>query len=43
MTEGDKEQPALPRDVLIGNGLAALLPPGSAPVYPSRRTATRAA
>jgi len=32
-TEGDKEQPALPRDVLIGNGLAALLPPGSAPVY----------
>src|SRR6185503_18313728 len=23
-TEGDKEQPALPRDVLIGNGLAAL-------------------
>ena len=27
-TEGDKEQPALPRDVLIGNGLAALLPPG---------------
>ena len=26
--EGDKEQPALPRDVLIGNGLAALLPPG---------------
>jgi hypothetical protein len=34
-TEGDKEQPALPRDVLIGNGLAALLPPGSAPVYPA--------
>ncbi len=33
-TEGDKEQPALPRDALIGNGLAALLPPGSAPVYP---------
>ena len=33
-TEGDKEQPALPRDVLIGNGLAALLPPGTAPVYP---------
>ena len=32
-TEGDKEQPALPRDALIGNGLAALLPPGSAPVY----------
>jgi microsomal dipeptidase-like Zn-dependent dipeptidase len=32
-TEGDKEQPALPRDTLIGNGLAALLPPGSAPVY----------
>jgi hypothetical protein len=32
--EGDKEQPALPRDVLIGNGLAALLPPGTAPVYP---------
>jgi microsomal dipeptidase-like Zn-dependent dipeptidase len=35
VTEGDKEQPALPRDVLIGNGLAALLPPGSAPVYPA--------
>jgi len=33
VTEGDKEQPALPRDVLIGNGLAALLPPGTAPVY----------
>ena len=33
-TEGDKEQPALPRDALIGNGLAALLPPGTAPVYP---------
>jgi microsomal dipeptidase-like Zn-dependent dipeptidase len=32
-TEGDKEQPALPRDALIGNGLAAFLPPGSAPVY----------
>jgi hypothetical protein len=32
--DGDKEQPALPRDVLIGNGLAALLPPGTAPVYP---------
>ena len=32
--EGDKEQPALPRDVLIGNGLAALLAPGTAPVYP---------
>ena len=32
-TEGDKEQPALPRDALIGNGLAALLPPGTAPVY----------
>ena len=32
--EGDKEQPALPRDVLIGNGLSALLPPGTAPVYP---------
>ena len=32
--EGDKEQPALPRDVLVGNGLAALLPPGTAPVYP---------
>ena len=32
--EGDKEQPAVPRDVLIGNGLAALLPPGTAPVYP---------
>ena len=32
-TEGDKEQPAVPRDALIGNGLAALLPPGSAPVY----------
>lgn len=32
--EGDKEQPALPRDLLIGNGLAALLPPGTAPVYP---------
>ena len=32
--QGDKEQPALPRDVLIGNGLAALLPPGTAPVYP---------
>ena len=32
-TEGDKEQPALPRDALIGNGLAALLPPGSAPIY----------
>jgi hypothetical protein len=32
-TEGDKEQPALPRDTLIGNGLAALLPPGSAPIY----------
>ena len=35
VTEGDKEQPALPRDVLIGNGLAALLPPGEAPVYPA--------
>ena len=34
-TEGDKEQPALPRDALIGNGLAALLPPGTAPVYPA--------
>jgi microsomal dipeptidase-like Zn-dependent dipeptidase len=32
-TEGDKEQPAVPRDALIGNGLAALLPPGSAPIY----------
>jgi hypothetical protein len=32
-TEGDKEQPALPRDAVIGNGLAALLPPGQAPVY----------
>jgi hypothetical protein len=32
-TEADKEQPTAPRDVLIHNGLAALLPPGSAPVY----------
>ena len=29
-----RSSPALPRDVLIGNGLAALLPPGTAPVYP---------
>ncbi|HYH59650.1 MAG TPA: hypothetical protein VD790_10590 [Thermoleophilaceae bacterium] len=34
VTEGDKEQFAAPRDALIGNGLAALLPPGMAPVYP---------
>ena len=33
VTEGDKEQPAAPRDALIGNGLAALLPPGSTPIY----------
>jgi hypothetical protein len=32
--EGDHEQPAVPRDVLVGNGLSALLPPGTAPVYP---------
>jgi microsomal dipeptidase-like Zn-dependent dipeptidase len=32
-TEADKEQPAAPRDAVIHNGLAALLPPGSTPVY----------
>ena len=32
--QGDHEQPAVPRDVLIGNGLAALLPPGTAPGLP---------
>ncbi len=32
-TEGDKEQPTAPRDAVVHNGLAALLPPGSAPVY----------
>ena len=31
--EGDKEQIGVPRDLLIGNGLNALLPPGTAPVY----------
>jgi microsomal dipeptidase-like Zn-dependent dipeptidase len=31
--EGDKEQPSVPRDLLIGNGLAAFLPPGATPVY----------
>ena len=31
--EGDKEQTGVPRDLLIGNGLNALLPPGTAPVY----------
>ncbi|HYH58651.1 MAG TPA: hypothetical protein VD790_05480, partial [Thermoleophilaceae bacterium] len=31
--QGDKEQIGAPRDVLIGNGLNALLPPGSVPVY----------
>jgi microsomal dipeptidase-like Zn-dependent dipeptidase len=32
-TEGDKEQPAAPRDAVIHNGLAALLPPGATPIY----------
>jgi len=31
--EGDKEQPALPRDILVGEALSKLLPPGTAPVY----------
>jgi hypothetical protein len=33
-TEGDKEQPTVPRDLLVGNLLAQYLPPGEAPVYP---------
>ena len=31
--EGDKEQIGVPRDLLIGNGLNALLPAGALPVY----------
>jgi hypothetical protein len=31
--QGDKEQAGVPRDLLIGNGFNALLPPGTAPVY----------
>ena len=31
--QGDKQQIGVPRDLLIGNGLNALLPPGTAPVY----------
>ena len=31
--QGDKEQIGVPRDLLIGNGLNAFLPPGAAPVY----------
>jgi hypothetical protein len=31
--QGDKEQIGVPRDLLIGNGLNAFLPPGTAPVY----------
>ena len=31
--QGDKEQIGVPRDLLIGNGLNAFLPPGALPVY----------